>query len=71
MNKEDIFIAAHVGATDASSFLGDNKNNVDLAIFGPGNPIMAHQIDEYIEKDMYLKYIDIYEEAIIKYLKEK
>ncbi|WP_256960926.1 hypothetical protein, partial [Staphylococcus argenteus] len=27
--------------------------------------------DEYIEKDMYLKYIDIYEEAIIKYLKEK
>ncbi|GKS37236.1 ArgE/DapE family deacylase [Staphylococcus argenteus] len=71
VNKEDIFIAAHVGATDASSFLGDNKNNVDLAIFGPGNPIMAHQIDEYIEKDMYLKYIDIYEEAIIKYLKEK
>lgn len=69
--KDDIFVSALVGATDASSFLGDNKDNVDLAIFGPGNPLMAHQIDEYIEKDMYLKYIDIFKEASIKYLKEK
>ena len=30
---------------------------------------MAHQIDEYIEKDMYLKYIDIFKEASIQYLK--
>nr|WFO00603.1 M20/M25/M40 family metallo-hydrolase [Staphylococcus aureus] len=71
IGKDDIFVSALVGATDASSFLGDNKNNVDLAIFGPGNPLMAHQIDEYIEKDMYLKYIDIFKEASIKYLKEK
>ena len=71
VNKDDIFVSALVGATDASSFLGDNKDNVDLAIFGPGNPLMAHQIDEYIEKDMYLKYIDIFKEASIQYLKEK
>lgn len=71
LDKDDIFVSALVGATDASSFLGDNKDNVDLAIFGPGNPLMAHQIDEYIEKDMYLKYIDIFKEASIKYLKEK
>ncbi|HBC4296658.1 ArgE/DapE family deacylase [Staphylococcus aureus] len=71
VDKDDIFVSALVGATDASSFLGDNKDNVDLAIFGPGNPLMAHQIDEYIEKDMYLKYIDIFKEASIQYLKEK
>ncbi|HDF9335526.1 TPA: ArgE/DapE family deacylase [Staphylococcus aureus] len=71
VDKDDIFVSALVGATDASSFLGDNKDNVDLAIFGPGNPLMAPQIDEYIEKDMYLKYIDIFKEASIKYLKEK
>ncbi|ULW29231.1 ArgE/DapE family deacylase [Staphylococcus aureus] len=71
VEQDEIFVSALVGATDASSFLGDNKNNVDLAIFGPGNPLMAHQIDEYIEKDMYLKYIDIFKEASIKYLKEK
>ncbi|OHS34311.1 succinyl-diaminopimelate desuccinylase [Staphylococcus aureus] len=63
VEQDEIFVSALVGATDASSFLGDNKDNVDLAIFGPGNPLMAHQIDEYIEKDMYLKYIDIFKEA--------
>ncbi|HDK9030998.1 TPA: ArgE/DapE family deacylase [Staphylococcus aureus] len=71
VEQDEIFVSALVGATDASSFLGDNRDNVDLAIFGPGNPLMAHQIDEYIEKDMYLKYIDIFKEASIKYLKEK
>ncbi|HDH4712092.1 TPA: ArgE/DapE family deacylase [Staphylococcus aureus] len=71
VEQDEIFVSALVGATDASSFLGDNKDNVDLAIFGPGNPLMAHQIDEYIEKDMYLKYIDIFKKASIKYLKEK
>lgn len=71
VEQDEIFVSALVGATDSSSFLGDNKDNVDLAIFGPGNPLMAHQIDEYIEKDMYLKYIDIFKEASIKYLKEK
>lgn len=71
IKQGEIFVSALVGATDASSFLGDNKDNVDLAIFGPGNPLMAHQIDEYIEKDMYLKYIDIFKEASIQYLKEK
>ncbi|TLV87097.1 ArgE/DapE family deacylase [Staphylococcus aureus] len=49
VEQDEIFVSALVGATDASSFLGDNKDNVDLAIFGPGNPLMAHQIDEYIE----------------------
>lgn len=71
IEQGEIFVSTLVGATDASSFLGDNKDNVDLAIFGPGNPLMAHQIDEYIEKDMYLKYIDIFKEASIQYLKEK
>ncbi|HHW6678567.1 TPA: ArgE/DapE family deacylase [Staphylococcus aureus] len=71
VEQDEIFVSALVGATDASSFLGDNKDNVDLAIFGPGNPLMAHQIAEYIEKDMYLKYIDIFKEASIQYLKEK
>ncbi|HEI7900161.1 TPA: ArgE/DapE family deacylase [Staphylococcus aureus] len=71
IEQGEIFVSALVGATDASSFLGDNKDNVDLAIFGPGSPLMAHQIDEYIEKDMYLKYIDIFKEASIQYLKEK
>lgn len=35
VEQDEIFVSALVGATDASSFLGDNKDNVDLAIFGP------------------------------------
>lgn len=71
VNEEDVFVAAFIGTTDASSLLGDNPNNVDLAIVGPGITIMAHQVDEYIEKDMYLKYIDIYKDVAVKYLAEK
>ena len=71
VNKDDVFVAAFIGTTDASSLLGDNPNNVDLAIVGPGITIMAHQVDEYIEKEMYLKYIDIYKEVAVKYLGEK
>ncbi len=32
VEQDEIFVSALVGATDASSFLGDNKDNVDLAI---------------------------------------
>lgn len=34
VSKEDVFVAAFIGTTDASSLLGDNPNNVDLAIVG-------------------------------------
>jgi cellobiose-specific phosphotransferase system component IIB len=39
--------------TDASSLLGDNPNNVDLAIVGPGITIMAHQVDEIYNQLRY------------------
>ncbi|MDR4210808.1 peptidase dimerization domain-containing protein, partial [Bacillus thuringiensis] len=55
---EDIVVSALIGTTDASSFLGTNENNVDFAVFGPGESIMAHRVDEFIRKDMYLSYID-------------
>lgn len=71
VDKDEIVVSALIGTTDASSFLGDNENNVDLAVFGPGKSLVAHQIDEYIEKDMYLNYIDIYKDAFVKYLEEK
>lgn len=68
IDKDSMIISALIGTTDASSLLGDNHNNVDLAIFGPGKTIMAHQIDEYIEKDQYLNYVDIYKEVCVNYL---
>ena len=60
---EDIVVSALIGTTDASSFLGTNENNVDFAVFGPGESIMAHRVDEFIRKDMYLSYIDVYKDV--------
>lgn len=64
-------ISALIGTTDASSLLGENKDNVDLAIFGPGDSLVAHQIDEFIYKNMYLNYIDIYKDVFVDYLDSK
>ena len=71
MSKEDVFVAKIHRYYGCFKSVGDNPNNVDLAIVGPGITIMAHQVDEYIEKDMYLKYIDIYKDVAVKYLAEK
>lgn len=68
---DDFVISALIGTTDASSLLGENKDNVDLAIFGPGDSLVAHQIDEFIYKNMYLNYIDIYKDVFVDYLDSK
>ena len=54
------------GGTDASSFLAVNPN-IDVIIFGPGN-ITAHQVNEYLDLDMYHRFITIYERMITRLL---
>lgn len=56
------------GATDASNFGRINKK-FDLAIFGPGEITVAHTVDEYVEIDDYLNFIDIYKKVADDYLK--
>lgn len=55
------------GATDASNF-GRIEKEFDLAIFGPGEMTVAHTVDEYVEVDDYLNFIDIYRDVAIDYL---
>ncbi|MCI1553508.1 MAG: ArgE/DapE family deacylase [Levilactobacillus sp.] len=55
------------GGTDASSFLAVNPN-IDVIVFGPGN-ITAHQVNEYVDLDMYHRFITIYERLITELLK--
>ncbi|MFC6288967.1 ArgE/DapE family deacylase [Levilactobacillus angrenensis] len=55
------------GGTDASSFLAVNPN-IDVIVFGPGN-ITAHQVNEYVDLDMYHRFITIYEQLITALLK--
>ncbi|QMU08893.1 ArgE/DapE family deacylase [Levilactobacillus suantsaii] len=54
------------GGTDASSFLAANPD-LDVVVFGPGN-ITAHQVNEYVDLDMYQRYIKIYERMITRLL---
>ncbi|KJW12485.1 ArgE/DapE family deacylase [Levilactobacillus spicheri] len=54
------------GGTDASSFLAANPD-IDVIVFGPGN-ITAHQVNEYVDLDMYRRFITLYERMITRLL---
>jgi len=58
---------AMAGATDASNF-GRIEKDFDLAIYGPGNMEAAHTVDEYVEVDDYLDFIDLYQKTAIDFL---
>jgi succinyl-diaminopimelate desuccinylase len=53
-------------ATDASVF--QPASGAPFLIFGPGIPQLAHQPNEYVEIDTYLKSIELYCELAVKYL---
>ncbi|MQS76087.1 M20/M25/M40 family metallo-hydrolase [Companilactobacillus halodurans] len=55
------------GGTDASQFIQANPD-LDVVVAGPGNE-SAHQINEFVFEDDYLKYIDIYKTIAKKYFK--
>lgn len=63
------FIASPIGGvTDASNLLKNKDETFPFLVFGPG--IKPHQIDECVEKDMYLKFIDFYSELLTTYSKK-
>jgi succinyl-diaminopimelate desuccinylase len=53
-------------ATDASVF--QPASGAPFLIFGPGIPQLAHQPNEYVEIDTYLKSIDLFCELAVTYL---
>lgn len=62
------FIASPIGGvTDASNLLKNKDETFPFLVFGPG--IKPHQIDECVEKDTYLKFIDFYSELLTTYSK--
>ncbi|WP_048000463.1 ArgE/DapE family deacylase [Lactiplantibacillus herbarum] len=54
------------GGTDASSYIVTSPD-MEVIVFGPGN-ITAHQVDEYVDLDMYAKFITIYQQMITELL---
>lgn len=57
---QSIPVGPIAGITDASNFLRDKTSDFPFIVFGPGETNQAHVVNEYINKDMYLNFIDIY-----------
>ncbi len=61
----EISVKGSPGVTDASNLLRGKDDNFPFMMFGPGETKMAHKIDEYVYKDYYFAFFDIYKELIL------
>ncbi|THE13781.1 ArgE/DapE family deacylase [Bacillus timonensis] len=66
----EISVKGSPGVTDASNLLRDKDENFPFMMFGPGETKMAHKTDEYVYKDYYFAFFDIYKELILGYRNE-
>lgn len=66
----DIEAGAIPAVTDASNMLADKPKDFPFIIFGPGSQ-SVHQVNEYVDKQMYLNFVDIYEQLFTEYLENK
>lgn len=63
----DLLVGPTTGVTDASNLLIDKGEDFHFVVFGPGKTSSAHQLNEYVSKEAYFNFIDIYIELITKY----
>ncbi|AMY05795.1 succinyl-diaminopimelate desuccinylase [Staphylococcus condimenti] len=59
---------ASPGVTDASDLVVDKGEDFSFIMFGPGETSQAHVIDEYVNKEDYLNFIDLFEDLLTEYL---
>lgn len=67
-HQDNIEVIALPGTTDTAQFQRNNKT-MDVAIYGPGDVNIAHQLDEFIEVDDYLEFIPTFVNIFEGYLK--
>lgn len=65
----DLSIKASTGVTDGSNLLRGKDTNFPFMMFGPGETKMAHKVDEYVDKEVYLAFFEIYKELILNLTK--
>ncbi len=54
------------GTTDAAQFIRANPN-MELAVYGPGMPMLNHRTDERLPLDQYLNFTEAYQKIIENY----
>ena len=66
----EIKVESSPGVTDASNLLRDKDEDFPFMMFGPVETKMAHKVDEYVYKDYYFAFFDIYKELILELTSE-
>jgi len=56
--------------TDASNLLKDKGNQFPFIVFGPGSNT-AHQVDEYVDRQMFLDFTTLYQQLLPAYFDVK
>lgn len=68
-SNSDIPKMVSPGVTDASNLLKNKEQEFPFIVFGPGQAEICHQPNEYVVKQMYLDFIDIYKQLLTEYTK--
>ena len=61
-------VTSSTATTDASYLMKDKDESFSFVMYGPGETGQAHQVDEYVYKDTYLTFIDLYSQLLPQYL---
>lgn len=64
---EEMPLIGAAGTTDAAEFTKSEKR-FEFVVFGPGEPSLPHQVNEYVKIDNYLDMIKMYKLTAMKYL---
>lgn len=65
----DLLIVVSPGVTDASNLVKNKPADYPFIVAGPGN-LSQHAPNEYLDKQMYFDFIEIYQKLAVQFLKE-
>ena len=68
VSDKDLPLTGLSATTDAAEFT-KSAQPFDLVVYGPGEPTLPHQVDEYVQIDNYLDMIAQYQNIAKEYLK--
>ncbi|WP_436951077.1 ArgE/DapE family deacylase [Staphylococcus shinii] len=68
--NRNLEVTSSTATTDASYLMKGKGEDFSFVMYGPGETGQAHQVDEYVYKDVYLSFIDLYVQLLTQYLNQ-